>query len=161
MAHLYLKPILLIFALSSLLLAGCHHADKKLDEALAQTPPVANNAELQKQAADRIANAPDLTEDQRHQLTELRKSLKSEMAKLQEESLKLRSLLLEAVLSEPYVEGKVATLKKRMKQVEDEKLKVTFKSVDRANQILGRASSVERRRAAMYDFMIIPSEGVY
>lgn len=154
------KPVLLMFATVALF-AGCNHADKKLDEALAKTPPVANTAELQKQAEERIANIPDLTDDQRRQLNDLRKGLKAEMGKLNEEALKLRSLLLEAVLDETYSEGKVSTLKKRMKKVEDEKLATTFKSVDRVNQILGRSSSVERRRAAMYDVILSPSEGIY
>lgn len=142
-----------------LLMAGCaHKADKKLDEQLAQTPDVKNRAELREKTEDKIENDASLSADQKTKLIQLRDSTRAENDKLQKESLKLRSLLVDKLLTTDYKQSDVDAIKKRMKDIENERLSLTFKNIDEANKILGRdPARDERKRAVFYDLMVRPS----
>jgi hypothetical protein len=93
--------------------------DQNVDAKLAQTPPVSGPAELNKDASNTIASAPGITDDQRTKLIVIQKSTEEKLAKLREESLKMRELLIqEVVRTDHYNDNEVNRIKSRLKDME-------------------------------------------
>lgn len=157
----FVATCLLAATFSTLTVSCAHQEEKKLDAAIAATPNIENSKALREEVLAKIENDPDLNADQRTKLVELRKSLKTDLDAIHEERLKLQALLMEAVLETKYNPGKIGTIKKRMKETEDKQLSMIFKSVDKANQILGRSSTMEHRREIMNDLMQRPASGSF
>jgi hypothetical protein len=151
----------LVLSAAMLTTACAHQDEKKLDAAIAATPNIENSQALREEVMAKIEKDPDLSPEQRKQFIDLRKSLKTELDAIHEERLKLQALLMDAVLEAKYNPAKIGTIKKRMKETEDKQLSRIFQSVDKANQILGRSSTVEHRREIMNDLMQRPASGSF
>jgi hypothetical protein len=161
----FLKPatqLALALTLGTLMTTACaHQEEKKLDAAIAATPNIENSKALREEVLAKIEKDPDLSPDQRAKLMGLRQALKTELDQIHEERLKLQALLMDAVLETKFNPGKIGTIKKRMKETEDKQLATIFRNVDKANQILGRSSTVEHRREIMTDLMQRPASGSF
>ena len=145
-----LKKLTLISLATGFVLVGCasKEVDKKVDEKLAAVEPVQNRAQLSEVTARSMESIPNLTETQRAQLVDLRSSTRAKMQANQQESDKIRSLLIQGVFSANYQQKEVNNLKKRLSKLEGERTALTFSAIDQANNILGRAKSEETSRAA-------------
>lgn len=128
------------------LLQGCsHNVAKVLDEKLAQEQEVPNQAALRVESGQAIEKTPGLTTEQRTKLISLREKLRAEMSKLQEESLKLRGILIKDVISPTYDDAEVTLIKQRLESVEKQRLAAIFQTIDKANDILGRPTADHAR----------------
>jgi hypothetical protein len=147
-----LKSRTLALALACLA-AGCASSrNKALDERLAQEPAQTRKA-LQAEADQKVAEDSSLSADQKKQLAILRSSVSKQLDDLSAQSLKLRSVLVEELLSPTYSLDEVNLIKGRLKKVEDQRLSVMFDGIDKANSILGRQAPQNRRmmRALLED----------
>lgn len=145
-----LKKITLASIAAGFVLVGCasKEVDKKVEERLANVEPVQNRTQLSELTARSIENIPNLSEEQRAQLMDLRVATRSKMQVNQLEADKIRSLLIQEVFSANYQKKEVSNLKKRLERLEEERTALTFSAIDQANNILGRTKSEETSRAA-------------
>lgn len=136
---------LIALTMTTLALQSCTHGSGEIVEEIARTP-VTTPAELKEQADATIESMPGLDPIQRAKLLEIRKNASDQSNLLQIESLKVRSLILKEVMNQTYDPNKIDDLKKRLKKVENQKLNLTFSSIEEANKVLGRETEPERRR---------------
>ena len=137
---------------------GCaHKLEKQIDAQVAQTPNIDSPAALSRQTDNKIDSDQSLKPEQKAELKQLRQSARAEMDALQNESLKLRSVLVDQLLTKNYRASEVAALKDRIREVEDRKLARAFKAVDDASRILGHDPADAKRREIMRDIMVQPS----
>src|ERR1035437_2095146 len=114
---------------------GCSHTEKKIDEKITTEPKVKNSDELGNEAHFLIESNPDFTPEQREKLFALQKETHLKLAKIHEESLKIRLLLIQEVTAEKYNDKELSVIKDKMKKNEDEKLQTYFHAIHQANAI--------------------------
>jgi hypothetical protein len=136
-------PALIVLAA---LASGCTSTrNKALDEKLASEQTVTSRTELRSQADKMIESDPSLSYDQKKQLSILRSQISTQMDELSSQSLKLRGVLVEEILSPNYSLDEVNLIKKRLKNVENKRLSLMFDGIDKANSILGRQAPQHAR----------------
>lgn len=138
-----LFPQLLLTA--CVLVTGCSTTGQKLDEKLAAEPAKTSRAEIRAETDFLIENDASLSDDQKKRLSILRSNISAKLDELSDQSLKLRSVLVEEILSPNYSMNEVSLIKKRLKKIEDRRLTVMFDGVDQANSILGRDAQKHSR----------------
>jgi hypothetical protein len=130
-----------LFALSlcAIIATGCSHVqqEKQLDKKIANQPAPRNTTGLINEADRLIQNTPGLSEDQRLKLYDLRDSTRVQIQDCNAQSLKLRSILLQDLLSSKKNAKEIDLLKKKIQSVEKEKVDALLSAVDRAKGILG------------------------
>lgn len=136
---------LVALTMTTLALQSCTHGNGEIAEELARTP-VTTQAELKEQEESSIESMPGLDATQRARLLEIRNSANTRADVLQLESLQVRSLIIKEVMNAGYDPNKVDRLRKRLRKVENERLNLTFNSIEEANKILGRETEPDRRR---------------
>lgn len=128
-----------IYSILALGLASCAHNSERIDAQVAKEQ-VSKQSELRTEADVELKNA-NLTQEQKLKLNALKESTQKQLAAMQSESLKLRSVLIKTVLATDYKANDIRLVKKKLKKVEDKRLAVMFDAVDEANKILGRDAS--------------------
>jgi hypothetical protein len=136
------KPKWILLALTStaaLHLQGCAQTplDKRVDREVAQENTINTQADLKSEASRIIQTTPGLTDEQRIKLGALRKTTRAQTDALWTQSVKLRSVLMKDLITTNYNENEVELIKKKIKDLEDKRLSVTFNAVEQANTILG------------------------
>ena len=134
------KILALILTGGVIALQGCAHgsANRRLDEKVVEEAEIKNSADVSAEARSAIDAAPGLSDDQRARLRVLGDSTREQLNNLKNQSLKLRAVLVEDLVSSNYDPNEVDLIKKRIKDVENKKVGLTFDAVDKANGILGR-----------------------
>jgi uncharacterized membrane protein len=134
------------------ILGGCAstQTEKQLDEKISQEPAL-NQADLAKETKTQIDTATGITENQRTQLTELRRATNRQTKEISEESLKLRSVLVKELISPNYDADMVSLIEKKLRKLEDKRLSVIFNAVEKVNDILGRQAQL--REPVVRDFL--------
>ena len=146
----------------SILAGGCaSQTQKQVDQDLAKTPAIASPQELHDQTTAKINEDPRLTEDQRAKLKAVQAKFVEQAAVAREESLKLRSLLVDQLLAKSYKPREVSAIKGRIHAAEERRLEATFKAADEVSKILGHNESqvqddIQRRRM-MENVLVSPS----
>jgi hypothetical protein len=136
-------PVALLFA--SLAITGCA-GQKALDAKVAKEPAVQNSAELHLKADRLLQEDKSITPEQRQKIQELRASVQPQLAEIGQHELRLRTVLLEELMSPNYSIDEVALIKKRLKKLEDRRLALTFKLVDDTTSILGHDQAQKHRK---------------
>lgn len=131
-------------ALILLTTACASSATKSVDQKLATQEPTHTRADLKREASKLIESDADLSADQKQRLDILRSKVGSQLDDMGQQSMKLRSVLIEELLSPSYSADEVAEIKSRLKKIEDKRLAVIFDGVDQANTILGRQAQQHR-----------------
>ena len=144
------------------LLAGCaSQTQKQVDQDLAKTPAVASPQELHEQTTAKINEDPRLTDEQRTKLKGLQAKFQEQYKTARDESLKLRSLLVDQLLAKSYKPREIAAIKGRIHAAEERRLEATFKAADEVSKILGHnedhvQDDIQRRRT-MENLLVSPS----
>lgn len=142
-----MKKNILVTVLFAMALSSCAtEAEKKVEQKLNQEAPVANTQELRKSATMAIETTPGLTDQQRSQLKSLSEKTRAQMDQYRAESLKAQGLLVKEVLSEKSSNTEISVLKKKIKEIENNRLTLLFKTVDEAKNVLGKKSTPEHQR---------------
>lgn len=124
-----------------LLTQGCTHSSKssrELEEKVSNESNVTNRQELRQEAKETLDNAGSLTPEQKAKLLALQADAQSKIDALNQESLRLRSVLIKDVMATNYNEREVNLIKRKLKDVENKRLATIFTAVEDANKILGR-----------------------
>jgi hypothetical protein len=133
-----IRPVILLFV-ATVFTAGCAtSADRKLDQKVNAQNSASTPQDLRTEVKDAIAETPGLTDAQKSALTTLRINTQKEIKALNVESIKLRSVLIENVFAKKTNDDEVKRIKSRLRKIEDKKLDLTFKAVDKSYTILGK-----------------------
>ncbi len=146
-----MKPIpytLAAFILSSLFIPACAQKPvaQTLDEKLAQESTVKTTADYETQSDQTVNNAPGITDDQKKELMAYRESVRAQSSALQQESLKLRAVLVKNLLAPNYNTDEVERIKSKIRDIEQERLRIFFSAVREMNTKLGRWGSRRERQ---------------
>ena len=138
-----MKNLMSVFAMggAALLAQACSHGSTSdhLDQKVATEVAPRNSAEMRIEARSAIDSAPNLTPNQRSQLKSLGAATSQQMTELRDQSLKLRAILVQDIVSANYNPREVNQIKQRIKRVEDQRLSVMFSAIDSANEMIGRS----------------------
>lgn len=132
---------------ATLAIQGCAHGqlEKRIDEKVAQETQVKTRADVSEEAKESIERASGLTQDQRSQLLSLRESTHAQMDRLINQSLRLRAVLVKDLISTAYDEDEVQLIKRKIRDVEKQRVSEIFDATDQANRILGREAVNNRK----------------
>ncbi len=136
---------LIALTMSALTLPSCSHGDRELAQEV-EAQPATTRSELRETAKDKIENMPNIGEAQRAKLLAIKNESESKSNELQIESIKVRSLIVSEMTSPNYDPKKVDKLKSRLRDIEKDRLALTFKAIDDSNKALGRDTAVEYRK---------------
>lgn len=136
-----MRKMYLIVALGALLVfvQSCAHDDvsRRLDEKIAHENGVKSKRDLRTEVGKVIEQTPGLSPEQKGEIRSIRDGAHGDLEKLRLESLKLRSVLVKDIISADYDSPEVDLIKKRLQEVEDERLSTLFRAVRRTNVALG------------------------
>lgn len=122
--------------------------EKNLETKVSQEPNVEGTSELRTTTAILIENS-KFSPDKKTQLQSLHLKASAEMQAYREELLKLRSILIKDVFSNNYNKSEVALIQKKIRNLEDKRLALMFKTIDTANGILGRENRAQEELRLM------------
>jgi hypothetical protein len=111
---------------------------RKLDQKLAQQPPLSSQKNLADKYKDLVESS-NLQSQQKAALLALRDENRKQGEAMRQEALKLRSLLIQDVLASKYNAKEVNLLKRRISKLEKKRTALLFDTIDRANEIMGRS----------------------
>jgi hypothetical protein len=111
--------------------------NERLDEKLSQEVQVKDRAGLSAESKDLIENSKGLSVKQKALLLTLRESTQKKLEQMRTESIKLRAVLIQDVLSPKYNHAEVDMIKNRMTRLEQNRVGFIFDTVDKINSILG------------------------
>ncbi|MFZ4713235.1 MAG: hypothetical protein ACOYL6_05975 [Bacteriovoracaceae bacterium] len=137
------KHLLSILALC-LMVSCASKQEKKLEKEIADVPAVSSYEQIEKSVEKNIENSTNLTPEQKTALLALHTETQASIKKYREDSLKLHQILATEIGKADYSQKKVDLIKKRLTKANKERLKITFKAIDKANKILGRSKLADR-----------------
>lgn len=135
----------MISLLVLLTLTGC--ASKKHEQALtvqAKESNVNDGKALGQTITDLIQSSESLTAEQKKELETIMMANKQTADTLNEQSFQFRSVLIKSLLSGSYNRKEVGILKKKIKKIEDQKLKNTFDTVEKITNIVAKHEQKEK-----------------
>lgn len=154
MNHLSYRRALAALALLSLSACATTNLEERLDQKIARQDSIQTPRDLDTKAAQMLAATPGLTGPQKQSLATLKSATGAKLKANSRESLKLRALLVEDLLSPNDHLAEIDAVKKRMRQLADERIETIFRAVNQANDLIGRSGLI---REAM-DLQMIQDE---
>lgn len=132
-----MKTIILLAVV--LFFVSCSHKKHKQEiQSKVEQSQVKDPAALEMTIDEAIANSKNLSPEEKQKLEAILSANKDRAMKLQQESYKLRGLLIEELLSDKMSPKKVKLLKKDIRKVEEDRLKNTFEAVDEITNIVSK-----------------------
>ncbi|MBC7464832.1 MAG: hypothetical protein H7256_02475 [Bdellovibrio sp.] len=133
---------LAILAGTAALLQSCGttKAQRTVAEKMANEPAIANEQSLISKQKDAVESAPSLSETQKTQLVELRTSAQEKMKDIDQQSLKLRDILVRNLVAADYGPKKaneVRVIKNKLSKLNTQRFDITLRSIEKAQAILG------------------------
>lgn len=137
-----MKTIFTILILS-LVMTGCASKTKKEVKEKVEQSNVTSPQKLGQSIQETINSSEFLTAEQKKELEEIIAENKSQADALAAESFKHRSVLIQELLSQKADKRKIRVLKRSIKQIEDNKLKNTFETIEKITKVVSRNSDRE------------------
>ena len=138
-----------------LLAGGCAQkvVASKLDTKLSQEVAVNGNEGLKNEAQDYIESS-KLNPEAKTQLRDLQKKSEAQFKNYRDESLKLRSILIQDVFASSFDKSEVQLIQKKMAKLDKQRLAFLFDTIDKANGIMGRETEKDSwaRQKLMHQF---------
>ncbi len=130
-------------------MAGCSHGEleKRLDAKLVQEAHIKTRSDFNAETRERIEGMSGLTTEQRTQLLALRATSQNEMELLNQQSLRLRMVLVQDLIQPDYDDEEVQLIKRKIQKAEERKVSIIFTVADQVNRILGRVTTPHHKRA--------------
>lgn len=126
-----------VLSLMAILVSCSSNQDKNLDKEIAATPSVSSHAEADKNVKATIEGSTHLTDAQKTQLLDLHANTDREVAKLNQETLKLHEILATEYGQAETSMKEIRSIKKRMVKNSKKRLEIIFGAMDQADKILG------------------------
>jgi hypothetical protein len=124
---------------------GCATAiDRKIDQEVSQEAEFKRNSDLRTEESHAIQMASWLDGNQRRELQELRESTENSIDQIDQQSLKLRAVLVKDLIARDYDMGEITEIQERLKALENTRMRVISNAVDEGKLILGRPEVVTR-----------------
>ena len=142
-----------VWVVSALMMGCANPAKKAVDEKLKEEPDYTSRSDLREHVTLEIESATNLTTEQKQKLHELGRRVQPEVARLSEESLKLRGLLISELIRSDYNDREVEVVKKRLEKIDHDRLALMFRSVDDAKKILGRKAALNENLLRIFEEM--------
>lgn len=129
-----------------LTLAACANPsiEKEVNDKISQESEIKTRADLTADTKSSIENAKGVTLEQKSQLLSLRESTNQQIESNWQESLKLKSILIQDLVANEYNEREVELLKGKLQKLETKRLSIMFSAVDRASKILGHQARLNK-----------------
>ena len=138
--NFFLKAFSLVTAAFIFQSCGTTAAQKSVD-AKVNAEPTMTQQQANRSNEELIRTAPNLTDEQRAQLQQLRISSEEKSKAIEDQSMKLREVLMKDLLSPNYDAKKsaeVRTIRSKMAKLQRQRMRLTFDNVEKAQRILGR-----------------------
>ena len=132
-------PLLVLLSVGAVSCAS--NSAKLVDQELATEAPVKDRQQLKTKIGQLIENTPDLSGSQKKELYALREKTDQKITSANEESLKLRSLLINRIISQADNSDEVNELKGRIYDVEKKRIQAIFDAINECNHILGKMTT--------------------
>jgi hypothetical protein len=134
---------------------GCSHkaVEEKLNEKMSVQPAVSGTPALQADAVFLIENS-QLTSLQKEKLTRLQEVSGKQLESYRDQSLRLRAILIQDVLSAHYNRSEVKLIQSKIKKVEYKRVALIFRTIDIANGIMGRDTNAEENAQLLNRMML-------
>jgi hypothetical protein len=132
----------------------------ELDEKVSQESAITSSKDLTSQITQELDADSEISPEQRDQLKALHLGHTAKLAGLSKEMLALRAVLVKDLLSTPYNEEEVNSIKSRIRKNASARVTAMFDAVDKANAILGRAAGGPKARKLMRSFVEPQDHGV-
>lgn len=127
---------ILVLAIALFLVSCSHKEHKKEIEKRAEQSTVKDPQTFSSSIDQAIENSPHLTAEQKTELHNIIAANKKRAMELTEQSYKMRGVLIDELLSEKMSSKKVKLIKKQIKQIENDKLKNTFDTVEQITKLV-------------------------
>lgn len=143
------------FVVPALILSACGHAaiEKSIDQKLTQESDVKTIADLNSEENSFVAGAKNITPEQKTQLLALRALTRQKLNTNNQESNKMKSVLIQDLVAAQYKENEVELIKSKLKNLQSKRLTIMFQAVEEANSIMGREARMNDE--VMRDFVRI------
>ncbi len=115
---------------------------------------------MQAEAREKILQS-NLSDEQKKSSSNYNESTNKQVQELRDESLKLRSLLIQSVLAPKYDRNEVMAIQRKIKKAENKRLAVMFDAVDKTNGILGRPTRAEADQRMVDQMIIMDRDWLY
>ena len=128
------------FAVGILSLFSCVQAQvaRNLDQKIQKNTLTRSGVDLELKAESAIRSNQNLSEEQRSRLLDLQQSSQVRLDRTEEKSLKLREQLITDMNEPRYNKKEVALIRKRLVQVEKQRVDLVLVTLDEANAIMDR-----------------------
>ena len=128
----------------ALVLAACSHAavEKSVDAKLQQESSIQTNADLNAEQKTSIDNAKEITPEQKSKLSSLRVLTRQKLEENNQQSLKLKAVLIQDLVAAQYKENEAELIKSKLKSLQSKRITIMFQAVEEANSILGRQARI-------------------
>lgn len=141
-----MKAVLKIFVSGVTILAIINCAGKptpedvKLEKEVQSQPAREMHGGVAAKGMEAILTSKSLTEEQKKQLIHLHGEMAKNTFGIQEEISKLKGVLFETITAKPFDRAKVNSLKKKIVNLNDKKMKNMFEALDKVQAIIGEKS---------------------
>ena len=135
------SPIVFHVLIPTLVFAsGCAstHAERKLEEKLSQESFAKTWSELRQRVHQSLDQSSHLTGEQKQRLKALHEKSREASEKISIESIRLRTALMEDLISAQYDAQEIDLILQRIKVLEAQRISALFETVDQTNSLLGR-----------------------
>lgn len=143
---------ILISCTLTLFACAVNEVQKSVDNKLSKEQSISTRQDLRTESQNLILSNSTLTKEQKDQLFALKESVTKRIGEYRDQSLKLQSLLIKEVVGPSYNKDEVKLIKKRIRNVESERVETIFEAVDKANDIIGRTT--QGKEQLINDYLI-------
>lgn len=134
-------PLILL----SLLFSGCASKTEKLEVTNQTEKSSVKNSEALKDSIEQtIQSSKHLSNEQKGLLEKIIAENKQRAEELQEESYKVRSILIKELLAPEQNRKKISLLKKNIQLIEKNKLKNTFQAIEKISDVVSQTPDREK-----------------
>ncbi|MGZ3653204.1 MAG: hypothetical protein ACXVB9_15160 [Bdellovibrionota bacterium] len=139
----FILPTILCLIGAGLQSCASTELNQRLDEKVARESTIKSRKDLDAKAAGLMINTPGLSDQQRERMKTMKTQLQAKLKALNGDSLKLRALLIQDVLSPGNPVQEINEVKKRLRKNSQARIDAIFSAVDEANDVLGRNQLIE------------------
>lgn len=135
---IYLMPLLILTSCAT------QQEKKQVEQKVANETTVVDGTTLSISVQETIAASKTLSPEQKEQLQSLFLATRTKARSLLEDSYKLRSVLIKELLASNVNPSEIKILKKNIKKVESERMKLTLSAADQITKIVGQNKEKEQ-----------------
>ena len=120
-------------------MSGCaQKVEKEVDRKVASETSIHTQDDLNAESTRALESAKGITEEQRAQLIALRDETRRATAEQNQESLRLRAVLVKELLAQNYDSDEITVIRNKIQKTDQKKTDLLMSAIRQSNAILGR-----------------------